>query len=41
MFWFNDDEERKTLQKRHKRQKVIVMRSSIAPQQIIKLLRKQ
>jgi hypothetical protein len=35
----NDDEERKSLQKRQKRQEVIAKRGSIVPQQIVELLR--
>ncbi len=37
----NDDEERKTLQKRQKKQEDIAMKGSIDPQQATKLLKKQ
>ncbi len=37
----NDDEERKTMQKRQKKQKDTTMKGSIDSQQAIELLRKQ
>ncbi len=38
--WFNDDEEKETLQKRQRRHEDTIMKGNIDPQQGVKLLKK-